>query len=275
MYFPDEEVSFIGEDIAQSYDGWRMFFDGTTNFKGVVIGAILVLETVCPEMPPLSDTCKHDKGTFERAQRNKITMVVSRLGMDVIGSIKPAASNGHRFILVAIDYFTKWVEAASYKVVTNKVMTDFVRDCIVCRFRIPESIITNNGSNLNKDLMKAMCKSFKIRQKNSTVYRPQANPYMLVYGTEVVIPVEVEISSLRIIQETELDDTEWVKICYEQLALIDGKRMNAVCHGQLYQNRMYRAFNKRVKLRQFTPGQLVLKKKFLHQDEAKEKFSPN
>ena len=51
--------------------------------------------------------------------------------------------------------------------------------------------------------------------------------------------------------------------------------MNAVCHGQLYQNKMSRAFNKRVKPRQFTPGQLVLKKKFSHQDETKGKLSPN
>ncbi|XP_070009760.1 uncharacterized protein [Nicotiana sylvestris] len=102
-----------------------------------------------------------------------------------------------------------------------------------------------------------------------------ATPYMLVYGTEAVIPTEVEIPSLRVIQEAELDNTEWVKSHYEQLALIDGKRMNAVCHGQVYQNRMTRAFNKRVKPRQFTPGQLVLKKIFPHQDEAKGKFSPN
>ncbi|XP_070001988.1 uncharacterized protein [Nicotiana sylvestris] len=87
-----------------------------------------------------------------------------------------------------------------------------------------------------------------------------ATPNMLVYGTEVVIPAEVEIPSLRIIQEVELDDAEWVKSRYEQLALIDGKRINIVFHGQLYQNRMSRAFNKRVKQRQFTPGQLVLKK---------------
>ena len=40
-------------------------------------------------------------------------------GMDVIGPIDTAASNGHRFILVAIDYFTKWVEAASYTSVTK------------------------------------------------------------------------------------------------------------------------------------------------------------
>ncbi|XP_009781603.2 uncharacterized protein [Nicotiana sylvestris] len=53
---------------------------------------------------------------------------------------------------------------------------------------------------------------------------------MLVYGTEAVIPAEEEISSLRIIQEAELDEAEWVKSRYEQLALIDGKRMNGWEH---------------------------------------------
>ncbi|XP_070010852.1 uncharacterized protein [Nicotiana sylvestris] len=102
-----------------------------------------------------------------------------------------------------------------------------------------------------------------------------ATSYMLVYGIEAFIPAEVEIPSLRIIQEAELNDAEWVKSRYEQLALIDGKRMNAVCHSQLYHNRMFKAFNKRFKPRQFTPGQLVLKKIFPHQDESKGKFSPN
>jgi len=59
-------------------------------------------------------------------------------GMDVIGPIESATSNGHRFILVAIDYFTKWVEATFYRAVTKKVVTDFVRDRIVCRFGISE-----------------------------------------------------------------------------------------------------------------------------------------
>ncbi|XP_070023214.1 uncharacterized protein [Nicotiana sylvestris] len=44
-YFSDEEVSFIGEDIAEPYDSWRIFFDGSTNFKGVGIGVFLVSET--------------------------------------------------------------------------------------------------------------------------------------------------------------------------------------------------------------------------------------
>ncbi|XP_070015400.1 uncharacterized protein [Nicotiana sylvestris] len=43
-YFPDKEVSFVGEDIAEAYDGWRMFFDGAANFKRAGIRAVLVSE---------------------------------------------------------------------------------------------------------------------------------------------------------------------------------------------------------------------------------------
>ncbi|XP_070036219.1 uncharacterized protein [Nicotiana tomentosiformis] len=110
---------------------------------------------------------------------------------------------------------------------------------------------------------------------NHSSYINWATPYLLVYGTEVVIPAKVEIPSLRIIKEAELKDIEWVRNWYEKLALIDGKRMNTMCHGRFYQNRMARAFNKKVRSRQFTPGQLVLKQIFPHQDEAKGKFSPN
>ncbi|XP_070005913.1 uncharacterized protein [Nicotiana sylvestris] len=72
-----------------------------------------------------------------------------------------------------------------------------------------------------------------------------ATPYLLVYDTEAVIPAEVEISSLRIVAEVEIDDNEWVKTHLEQLSLIDKKRLATVCHGQLYQKRMERAYNKK------------------------------
>ncbi|XP_070002976.1 uncharacterized protein [Nicotiana sylvestris] len=93
--------------------------------------------------------------------------------MDIIGPIEPVASNGCRFILVAIYYFIKWVEAASYKAVTKKVVEDFVLDRIGCWFGVSESIIIDNAANLNNDPMKAMCETFKIKHKNSMAYRPQ------------------------------------------------------------------------------------------------------
>ncbi|XP_070017696.1 uncharacterized protein [Nicotiana sylvestris] len=113
-----------------------------------------------------------------------------------------------------------------------------------------------------------------IRVPHHSPHINWGNPYLLVYGTEVVIPLEVKISSLKIIQEAELSDAEWIRSRYEQLALIDRKGMNVVCHGQFYHNRMSRAFNKSVRPRQFTLGELVLKRIFPLQDEATEKFSP-
>ncbi|GKU89512.1 hypothetical protein SLEP1_g3641 [Rubroshorea leprosula] len=99
----------------------------------------------------------------------------SMWGIDVIRAINPKASNGHQFILVAIDYFTKWIEAASYASVTKKVITRFIKREIICRYGQPEAIITDNASNLNNDMMTALCKQFKIKHLNSSPYRPKMN----------------------------------------------------------------------------------------------------
>ena len=85
-------------------------------------------------------------------------------GMDVIGPVEPVASNGHIFILVAIDYFTMLVEAASCKSVTKKVVADFFRNNLICRFGLPKSIITDNCANINSHLMRDICEQFKVTQ---------------------------------------------------------------------------------------------------------------
>jgi len=100
-------------------------------------------------------------------------------------------------------------------------------------------------------------------------------PSLLVYGIEAVIPAKIEIPSLRIVAEAEIDDVEWVKTRLEQLSLINEKRLETVCHGQLYQQRMARAYNKKVRPRKFEVGQLVLRRILPHQAEAKGKFAPN
>ena len=93
----------------------------------------------------------------------------------MIGKIEPTASNGHRFILVSIDYFTKWVEAASFANVTRHVVARFIKKEIICRYGIPERIITDNGSNLNNKMMKELCQNFDIQHHNSSPYRPKMN----------------------------------------------------------------------------------------------------
>ncbi|XP_070017719.1 uncharacterized protein [Nicotiana sylvestris] len=185
-------------------------------------------------------------------------------GMDIIGLIESKASNGHRFILVAIDYFTKWVEA-SFDEEAN-------------------GIVEATNKNMKKILRKMIQSSRQSHEKlpfallgYRTTVRTSvgATPYLLVYGTEAVKPVDVKIPSLRIIIEAEIEDSEWVKTRLEQLTLIDEKRMVAVCHGQLYQQRTARAYNKKVWPRNFEGGQLVLRCILPHHKEAKRKFAPN
>ena len=77
----------------------------------------------------------------------------SMWGMDVIRPISPKAFNRHRFIFVVIDYFPKWVEAASYTSVTRSVIYKFIKKEIICRYGIPERIISDNATNLNNKMM--------------------------------------------------------------------------------------------------------------------------
>jgi hypothetical protein len=60
--------------------------------------------------------------------------------IDLIGQIYPPSSKGHKFILVAIDYFTKWVETVPLKKVTSVSMINFVKEHIVYQFGIPQTI---------------------------------------------------------------------------------------------------------------------------------------
>ena len=58
-------------------------------------------------------------------------------GIDVIGRIAPKASNWHEYIIVAIDYFTKWVEATSYYVLKAKHIARFLENNIIFWFGVP------------------------------------------------------------------------------------------------------------------------------------------
>ncbi|PKI34306.1 hypothetical protein CRG98_045304 [Punica granatum] len=78
--------------------------------------------------------------------------------------------------------------------------------------------------------------------------------YSLVYGMEAVLPIEVEIPSMR-------------------LNLIDEKQLTALCHGQCYQQRMAQAFNARVHHREFNPGDLVLRKVLHITPDSRGKFA--
>ena len=87
----------------------------------------------------------------------------------------------------------------------------------------------------------------------------ESMPYFLVYGMEAVLPIEIEMGSLRVALEQQISKTEWAQSRYDQLSLLDERRLRAVDHVQAYQRKMTHAFKKRVKPKKFQKGDLVLK----------------
>ncbi|KAK4390150.1 hypothetical protein Sango_2078300 [Sesamum angolense] len=93
----------------------------------------------------------------------------------------------------------------------------------------------------------------------TTVRTPtQATLYALVYGVETVLPLEQQIPSLRIAIQEGLIEEENAQIRLEELEAFDEKRLKAQQRLKCYQARLSRSFNKRVHLRSFQVGDLVL-----------------
>ena len=98
-----------------------------------------------------------------------------------------------------------------------------------------------------------------------------APPYSLVYGMEEVLPIEVQIPSLRLMKDAGLREVDWIQTQLDQLNLIDKKRLTAICHGQTYQMRMIKAFNKKVRRQEYQVGDLVIKRIILPQGDPRGK----
>ncbi|XP_074300568.1 uncharacterized protein LOC141631846 [Silene latifolia] len=121
----------------------------------------------------------------------------STWGIDIIGKVNPSGTGGYCFILVAIDYFTKWVEAKSYKVVKAKQVAQFIQNDISCRYGVPHEFISDHGTDIQAE-------AAVILERTAT----GATPYHLVYGMEAVQPVELEVPSLRILLERQVPEAD-------------------------------------------------------------------
>ena len=95
-------------------------------------------------------------------------------GIDIIGKISPKSSSGHEFILVAIDYFTKWVEATSYAKLNAAKVATFIKSHIICRYGVPHELISNRGVHFRGEV-DTLLQRYDIKNHRSSAYRPQTN----------------------------------------------------------------------------------------------------
>jgi ribonuclease HI len=70
----------------------------------------------------------------------------SQWGLDLIGKISPTSSNGHKFIITAIEYFTKWVEAILMTYIMGKKKSKFILNYLIYCYGVPQTLISDNGT---------------------------------------------------------------------------------------------------------------------------------
>ncbi|GJT60431.1 reverse transcriptase domain-containing protein [Tanacetum coccineum] len=140
-------------------------------------------------------------------------------GIDLVGPF-PEAPGRVKFLAIAVDYFTKWVEAAPLATITGNNILKFVRNNIVCRFGIPGIIISDNGKQFAENPFREWCSELKIKQQFTSVAHLQTNgktevtnrtllqglktrlglhctPFSLVYRSEAVLPLEIGIPTYK------------------------------------------------------------------------------
>ncbi|CAN6716744.1 unnamed protein product [Malus baccata var. baccata] len=104
-------------------------------------------------------------------------------GIDFMGHFP--SSNGFLYILLVVDYVSKWVEAKATKTNDSKVVSDFIKSNIFARFGIPRAIISDGGSYFCNRTFEALLRKYNVTHKVSTPYHPQTSGQAEVSNREV------------------------------------------------------------------------------------------
>ncbi|GJX89956.1 reverse transcriptase domain-containing protein [Tanacetum coccineum] len=98
-------------------------------------------------------------------------------GIDIAGPF-PEGPGKVKFLIVAMDYFTKWIEAKAVATISGTQVKKFVWNDIVCRFGLPGEIISHNGKQFNGDPFKDWCVKLNIVQRFASVKHPRSSGLM-------------------------------------------------------------------------------------------------
>uniref|UniRef100_A0A2N9GKA7 Integrase catalytic domain-containing protein n=1 Tax=Fagus sylvatica TaxID=28930 RepID=A0A2N9GKA7_FAGSY len=224
-------------------------------------------------------------------------------GLDIMGPL-PVERRQLKFLVVGIDYFTKWVEAEPLATITERNIRGFVWKAIICRFGIPRTFVSDNGRQFDNSPFREFCEELGIHNHYSSSGHPQANgqvevtnrsllkmiktrlegakglwpeelpnilwayrttartptgetPFRLAYGTEAVIPVEIRLTTWRTGHHDEDNNDSQLRL---NLDLLDEVRDQAKARTKVYQQRMARYYDRRVKHKEFKVRDLVLRK---------------
>ncbi|GKB04284.1 reverse transcriptase domain-containing protein [Tanacetum coccineum] len=191
-------------------------------------------------------------------------------GIDIAGHF-PEGPSKVKFLIVAIDYFTKWIEAKPVATITGNQVKKFVWDNIVCGFGLLGEIHPQtNGlvERANRSLGEGIKARLDERSKDwigelshvlwahHTMIKSSngETPFSLTYGTEAVIPAEIGMPTLRTAEVDLIKNDEALEI---NLDLIEEKREQAAIQEAKSKAKMEKYYNSKVRGTSFKPGDMV------------------
>ena len=128
-------------------------------------------------------------------------------GIDFMGPFPASYSN--LYILLAVDYVSKWVEAIPTRTNDAKVVAQFLRSNIFSRFGTPRALITDNGTHFCNKVIDKVLQKYGVRHRTSLAYHPQSNGQAEVSNREIKYILEKTVNGSRKDWSKKMDDALW------------------------------------------------------------------
>ena len=107
-----------------------------------------------------------------------------------------------KFLVVSIDYFTKWVEVEALAIITKKSIRSFVWRNIICRFGIPRILVSDNGKQFDNSAIRRFCSELGIKNHYSSLAHPQANGQVEVTNRSLLKIIKSRLEGQRVFGRT-------------------------------------------------------------------------
>jgi hypothetical protein len=102
------------------------------------------------------------------------TWLLQRWGLDLLGPLPPAQGN-LKYVVVTVEYFSKWIEAKPLATITSVTVQKFFWQNIVCRFGVPKAITVDNGTQFDAEAFKEFCEQIGTKIHFASVRHPESN----------------------------------------------------------------------------------------------------
>jgi hypothetical protein len=116
------------------------------------------------------------------------TWPLQRWGLDLLGPLPPAQGN-LKYVVVAVEYFSKWIKAKPLATITLATVQKFFWQNIVCRFGVPKAIMVDNGTQFDAEMFKAFCDQIGTKIHFASIRHPESNG--LVERANVIIIIGI------------------------------------------------------------------------------------